>query len=536
MFDISDLITNFNDLTASFDKIKVTIGNSSPNDFLNHYSMEYNNSYNLIATLTNKIYVQIKQINPLTDKRTKRGLINGIGSIIKLLTGNLDQSDAEKYDRALRTVSDNQSRIKVLMKGQITILEKSISKFINKTRSLIQNQSVLESRIEQLQKIINSTNVRDYQNYHFFLMQLLLSQITTSLQIMCDTLENIEVAITFSKLNTFHSSIIEPEELINEIEVISKYLRNSKLPYEPVSENVITYEKIINIKSFSKNNQIVFVLEVPVVTVESYNYYHLYSLPTPFRNSFNTIIPKNKYLLLSEHKYVLTSKRCKETKIGEYLCQDITPVRIQDHSPCEVQLMKYSRNTTNCHRIPVEIVSTKIERLENDQWIVVTPKSIAVNQECGSQKDDVVLYGSYVIELNSECQIKIGDVYLRSSRNQRKSVRNLWLPDIKLAESGSETNSVSFKPILIDSVNLDDMKTIQNSLEVAKENLNDFSTIQFYNLNFHQLIVYGLFIIVIFIIFYKYRCYHKCNEKLRNTPTKEDNASNNADVSPIVLH
>ena len=58
------------------------------------YNREYFNSYNIIEGLESKILEQINQLNPKST-RQKRGIINGLGSIIKCLTGNLDNEDAK---------------------------------------------------------------------------------------------------------------------------------------------------------------------------------------------------------------------------------------------------------------------------------------------------------------------------------------------------------------------------------------------------------------------------------------------------------
>lgn len=43
-----------------------------------------------------------QNIMKLFNKRQTRGLINGLGSIIKSITGNLDNTDEEHYDDILK--------------------------------------------------------------------------------------------------------------------------------------------------------------------------------------------------------------------------------------------------------------------------------------------------------------------------------------------------------------------------------------------------------------------------------------------------
>ena len=74
--------------------------------------------------------------------------------------------------------------------------------------------SVNQDRISQIYVITSS-----------FLIEAL-----ASLQTIYDILEKIEIAITFSKLNTFHNSIVDPKELLNSIEAIETQMNGGRLP------------------------------------------------------------------------------------------------------------------------------------------------------------------------------------------------------------------------------------------------------------------------------------------------------------------
>lgn len=50
----------------------------------------------------------IKINNLFSYKRNKRGLINGLGSIVKAISGNLDSEDAVKYDKLFEKINKNQ--------------------------------------------------------------------------------------------------------------------------------------------------------------------------------------------------------------------------------------------------------------------------------------------------------------------------------------------------------------------------------------------------------------------------------------------
>ncbi|KAG5869271.1 hypothetical protein JTB14_000317 [Gonioctena quinquepunctata] len=53
------------------------------------------------------VHRKFQSIYPL--HRRKRALINALGSIVKAISGNLDQDDAEKYDNTISTLQRNQA-------------------------------------------------------------------------------------------------------------------------------------------------------------------------------------------------------------------------------------------------------------------------------------------------------------------------------------------------------------------------------------------------------------------------------------------
>lgn len=95
VFDMTSILEGYENLQTRSSTLTETL---ETKNFTDNYKKELCNSYKLVDVLKQKVYSQLKQLNPLINKRKKRGLINGLGSIVKLITGNLDQDDAQRYD------------------------------------------------------------------------------------------------------------------------------------------------------------------------------------------------------------------------------------------------------------------------------------------------------------------------------------------------------------------------------------------------------------------------------------------------------
>lgn len=404
------------------------------------------------------------------------------------------------------------------------------------------NQLILQSRILQIEQVLNTVELKNIETYNYFLIEMVISQITTAFEVIYGILEKIEIAITFSKLNTFHNSIIKPEELLNEIKLISVHLTKNKLPFEPILENILLIERTVNIKSYSKHNKIIFILEIPIVEHDNYNYYHLYSLPTPKNNAFEAILPQSKYLILNEQNYMFSDLKCQELATNEFICHDTSPVKIKEETeaPCEVQMLKYSKNITNCQPIPAEIKNIKIQKIEKNQWILIIPQDIVAVQKCGVNKDNVPLKGTYVLELNLNCEVQIKDVQIRNYQNIINNFKTIDLPKLDINNIQNKNSFTNFKPLKMDAINLDEIKLVQGALETQRKNIKSFSEvpIHFNNISIWTIILYIILIVlIIYILYYLYNKQLICKPQNEVRPQELPNVRlpNPVVASPRIL-
>ena len=414
------------------------------------------------------------------------------------------------------------------MKDQITLLQTSIDKFADSIKDLSHNQVILESRIKQLTEIINSHSLRNTEIKHQFWLQTVFSQFIAPFQIINDVLQQIEVAITFSKSNTFHNSIVEPENLLSAIIDVDKVLKKNKFPFDLNLNNILLFERAIKIKSYSKGNKIIFALEVPIVESMVYDYYHLYSLPTPSENSYKMIVPKAKYLLSNEQTYALMNTRCLEITAEEYLCEEQHMSEIKEESPCEVQLLNYSKDIKTCKHISTIITDTMVQKIEKNQWIVISPSQVFATQQCGKSRERLSLIGTYVVELsNSDCEITLKDILLKTFQPRQLKFKTVQLP--KFTDSIANSDQLIFNQTLkLETLNLDNLNNVHSALELQKSKLDNITEFPIY---IHRISLYTILIYVIIIFTCMYGIYRCCKKRTAGKAS----ANPLSYVSPIII-
>lgn len=82
-------------------------------------------------------------------ERSKRGLIDGLGTIIKTITGNMENIDAQEINKLISTIQLNQHDIKTL-DSQHTLNQNMIDRFDNITNYINKERGALQEFINSL--------------------------------------------------------------------------------------------------------------------------------------------------------------------------------------------------------------------------------------------------------------------------------------------------------------------------------------------------------------------------------------------------
>lgn len=123
-------ITKYCDSNQS-SKIKIDCLNS-----LSSLKTQHNNNVNKFSSIS--YLVQIKE-----TKRSKRGLFDAGGSLLKTFFGTLDSADATTFTDAINRVQSDEKELAILMRDNIHIIKSTISTFNDTMSKVKENESKL---------------------------------------------------------------------------------------------------------------------------------------------------------------------------------------------------------------------------------------------------------------------------------------------------------------------------------------------------------------------------------------------------------
>nr|CAH7719716.1 unnamed protein product [Callosobruchus chinensis]CAH7753509.1 unnamed protein product [Callosobruchus chinensis] len=409
-------------------------------------------------------FVQQKADEKLFDlfphpKRTKRGLINGLGSIFKSISGNLDATDGERYDKMIEELQRNQNEIIASVKVQNSLSLELIEKFNKTVQQISHNENLLAEKIDYVYSIFKG---HAYSENNMVLKETIM-QLTSVYETIITILQDIENSVLFSRINILHPSIIHTADLFNELKGLENKIGKDHLPLPITLETIPLYEKLIRIHSYSHKNKITYILKIPITYSFRLNLYHLIPIPVLSDGQFRVIIPQTNYLLKNELYFAFLNNSCVEITPGTHICENanLQPIAREQHGddPCEIQLF-HATNVTKCSRTVITVTQPICERIEQTkQWIFVHPKEDVIKAECFDQKQIIKLIGTYLVNIPISCHIETNGNIIKNDLDPVVINQPLLFPDLNQDHPSLPETTFNLNLDLIKLDELSDIKT-----------------------------------------------------------------------------
>lgn len=404
---------------------------------------------------------KIDNIKIHSSTRAKRGLINGLGTIIKAITGNLDFDDGKHIQTFLNHITENQMDIQKQLNAQYSVNNKIIANFKQTVELIKYNSEELEYRILQLNR-----KIRDITD--LTIIKEAISHLQILFNLVMDTFQDIENSITFCKQGILHPSIITTHQLYDELLKISPHYVN-QMPLEVKLGNILKYEYLIKVSCEIHRNEIIYALSIPINDQHTYELFKLYSIPSKIESHYVTIIPGSRYLLKSVGGDDIKPLRqtCKHADLF-YQCSQEEISNL--HARCEQELM-INETSYTCTFVDLHIADNHIKFIqETNQYLIifVRPEKITIASLHDSETRE--LQGVFLV--NGE-QTRI--IY-RKKELLHKSIskgQTKILPKLNLHTTRSDPDmEIHLKQFTLEEIPLQSVIPINKSHNAMDSNMN----------------------------------------------------------------
>lgn len=472
---------------------------------------------NLLNTINAQIQEKLDEIYLDTPSRFRRGLVNGIGTVWKVITGSLDASDGEFYNECINKIEKDDKELQFLMKNQIQIVSSTIKNFNNTLRKLNLDETVFNANLVEIQQEL----AKNQETKYFFELQIkalnMIEQIMQTNSIILDELGNIIDSITFARLKILHPSVIKPEILLKELEKIPLKILHGNLPFDPNHDNLSKLIALIKIEAFQTKERIIFILHIPIVSYDEYDHYHVFAAPTrdPRTNLFHVLIPQYKYVAISKDRkqyFAVKEKECLELKENSnYLCHDIIPKPVASNSPCEIIILIESKINENCNKVIAAIDDYNVQKLNNNKWLLTLSHQLPVTTLCpGLNSQNEIINGNSILTLNPKCSAFIGITRVYASTDDNDTVTSdLIIPNIEYdccEHLPAKEQLPKLTPIKINNLNLDELNVADEKLKEYDRNLDKIISEPFATRHYSTFTYVILTLVIILIFWFLLKC------------------------------
>lgn len=388
------LITSYNELVHivqldkyadNIQKIQKTLDTLGTNEEI---------SSTLEITKTKLKETNNKLISLMPKTRNRRGLINGLGTIIKTITGNLDANDAIRINSKINQILNNENVINKQINQQTQLNQQMIKRFENITNHINHQQTTITSYLKYIQETAQNKIKQDNTNWKY---SQFLNQINFNIDLLNDHLTGISEAIILAKLNIISKMILDPNEL-SEIQLM---FENQSLN---ITSNEQMYE-LLKLQAYANGTNIIFNIQIPVLHNESFTIFHI--IPLPLENS--KIISAKPYLLLNPKHIQNVDSGCENIE-GTYYCPQTADLQDSTDSRCIGNLL--NNKPAHCEFYNWENEMEIFEPEPNHIVLINTPAT-TINTTCGP--DSMVLNGTLLIQFK-DCEITINNVIYSSKK------------------------------------------------------------------------------------------------------------------------
>lgn len=443
--------------------------------------------FNTLDRISKRIQNQLRNIQLEFPTRFKRGILNGVGSIWKAITGNLDASDGEYFNQCIDKLEKDDAAVQTLLRSQINIVSTTIKNFNSTVRNLQIDEQTLNQDLEEIQNSINNaTNERQFLKDQIQVINI-FENLLESYVLIENEVNDITDSLAFSKLQILHPSVIKSDTLIEQLILISRQLEHNNLPIRPNVQNLSGLLNLITLKAFQNEKRLVFILQIPLVSNEHYTSYHLYSIPTRDLNSnlFHAIIPESKYIGLSKdnRQYLRISNldQCKEITTGTSLCKNMVPLTIES-APCEIEVIT-KLSTKACKPVMMQFKDYNVVKLKKNKWIVILSKVMPIVHTCPQQTTKTQLIeANSILSMQPACTAYIGStqIYAQEEKSSNYSEHDV-IPQVPFdcCEDVAKNMKVALSPIKLNNINLDELDTASHKLSEQEDLLNQLNNESF---------------------------------------------------------
>lgn len=255
-------------------------------------------------------------------------MVNGLGSLVKVVAGNMDANDDKEIHEELNNIKKNSKIANDNFLNQELFNNEILTRFENITNHINNEQILIGKFLENSQnKIYKQLDMHDSLLEE---MQY-LNRINYNVELFTNHLNDITESMLLAKLNIIPKFILNEQEMDKIKNILEKQnvtIKNEQNKYNYLRINTLSYKQ-----------KIIFNIKVPIFKQPGY------ALPLPINNTYFIITSNYLAYNTNNQKYHMTRK-CPKLD-GTFLCDEDFVIDTPQNNTCLTNLLNGENSSCN---------------------------------------------------------------------------------------------------------------------------------------------------------------------------------------------
>lgn len=322
----------------------------------------------------------------LPIRKTKRA-INLLGTVIKTITGNLDNNDLVELNQQINELQYTNKDLVINSNQQIEINNQFQERITNITKLIYNERYNIKKLADQLKQESNQVTWEHLQHFQ---------RLIFNLDVIQHQLDDISDSVILAKAGILSKSILQTSEIdhiVNKLDKFGIKINSEEQIYE-----------FLEPAAFYNGSKIVFLVKIPKFLQGIFQQIIVESIPWK-----GEIIPIDfQYAILGANETFVTNETC--TKIENNTICRLHNLKNISNDNCMHQLLR--GNPSNC---PFERSSgiQDIKELGDGKILVRSDSTVEVRNSCGYGPKN--LTGSFLITIQN-CSVQINNSTFESTQ------------------------------------------------------------------------------------------------------------------------
>lgn len=390
-----------------------------------------------IEYLRSKIDKINDQILTFQPSRVKRGLIDGLGSVVKSITGNLDYTDAIHYDNAIKNLQEKENRLVTEINNHISLNKRWTTDNMNIIEKLVENQNKIEKLVNN---VLNSDTERETDLLKYAHLAQFLIILGDNIESISNELARLENLLGFIKAKSTHHSMLK----VNDFKDMKSRLEELYEHDQLLDVSFREYVDIIKLGYYYSNKSLVLVFKIPIVTPKTYTLYKL--SPAPNKDN-NVLIPTKPFIAIHDKDFMYIEAECPKYSIW-YLCEDKLNHHYAAQDDCIHHLILTQLLAQSCQSTKIIMKTGALEQLDDKNYIISLPIPTKIRLSC-TEKQYNTIQGSYLTTVPKGCSLQTTDFTITNvdDRIRGRVLKIMNLPHDKLKAIETRKRAITLNSI-----------------------------------------------------------------------------------------